>query len=178
MPSAAATIASARPGRPHRDRVEERRVHDIDASAVATASASAVASAWTRAAMRRRPSGPWYTAYTPAITASSTCAVQMLLVAFSRRMCCSPCLQREPERGAPRVVTDTPTSRPGSVRVFAVRGREERGVRAAEAERHAEPLRRADHDVGAELARRDHEAAGEQVGGDGHETRPPRAPPR
>src|SRR5438445_532835 len=39
--------------------------------------------------MRRRPSGPWYTAYMLAITASSTCAVQMLLVAFSRRMCCS-----------------------------------------------------------------------------------------
>ncbi len=36
-----------------------------------------------------RPSGPWYTAYIEAMTASSTWAVQMLEVAFSRRMCCS-----------------------------------------------------------------------------------------
>ena len=41
------------------------------------------------AAMRFSPSGPCHTAYMPAITASSTCAVQMFEVAFSRRMCCS-----------------------------------------------------------------------------------------
>ena len=40
-------------------------------------------------AMRFKPAGPWYTAYMLAMTASNTCAVQMLLVAFSRRMCCS-----------------------------------------------------------------------------------------
>ena len=43
----------------------------------------------TRRAIRRSPSGPCHTAYIPAHTARSTCAVQMLLVAFSRRMCCS-----------------------------------------------------------------------------------------
>ena len=32
----------------------------------------------TRWAMRLRPSGPWYTAYMLAMTAGSTCAVQML----------------------------------------------------------------------------------------------------
>jgi hypothetical protein len=46
-------------------------------------------SAATRCAMRVSPSGPWYTAYMLATTAGSTCAVQMLEVAFSRRMCCS-----------------------------------------------------------------------------------------
>ena len=42
-----------------------------------------------RLAMRSRPSGPWYTAYMAAMLASSACAVQMLEVALSRRMCCS-----------------------------------------------------------------------------------------
>ena len=45
--------------------------------------------AWVRRAIAASPSGPWYTAYIEAITASSTWAVQMLEVAFSRRMCCS-----------------------------------------------------------------------------------------
>ena len=40
------------------------------------------------------------------------------------------------------------------------------GVRSAEAERHAEALRRADGDVGAELARRREQREREQVGGD------------
>ena len=47
------------------------------------------ASMCTRAAMAFRPSGPWYTAYDAATLASSACAVQMLDVALSRRMCCS-----------------------------------------------------------------------------------------
>ena len=51
--------------------------------------ASVPVNQWTRRAMARNPSGPWYTAYIDAMTASSTCAVQMLLVALSRRMCCS-----------------------------------------------------------------------------------------
>ena len=42
-----------------------------------------------RSAMRRRPSGPCQLAYRPAMFASSTWAVQMFEVAFSRRMCCS-----------------------------------------------------------------------------------------
>ena len=35
------------------------------------------------------PPGPWYTAYIADMFASKACAVQMLLVALSRRMCCS-----------------------------------------------------------------------------------------
>ena len=65
--------------------------------------------------IRSRP-GPWYTAYMLAITASSTCAVQMLLVAFSRRMCCSRVCSASRYAGAPSASRDTPTSRPGSDR--------------------------------------------------------------
>ena len=52
----------------------------------------------------------------PAITASSTCAVQMLLVAFSRRMCCSRVCNANRYAGSPAASRDTPTSRPGSIR--------------------------------------------------------------
>ena len=102
---------------------------------------------------RAEPFGPWYDAYSPAITASSTCAVQMLLVAFSRRMCCSRVCSASRYAVRPGAV-DRHADEPAGQRalVFVAR-REERGVRAAEAERHAEPLRRADDDVGADLAR-------------------------
>ena len=52
-----------------------------------------------------------------AVTASSTCAVQMLLVAFSRRMCCSRVCNASRSAGRPAVSTDTPTNRPGSWRL-------------------------------------------------------------
>ncbi len=48
---------------------------------------------------------------------------------------------------------ETPMSRPGHLALVLVAGGEEGGVRTAEAHRHAEALRRADRDVGAELAR-------------------------
>jgi hypothetical protein len=67
--------------------------------------------------MRRRPSGPWYTAYIEAITASSTWAVQMLLVAFSRRMCCSRVCRARRVAGRPAASTETPTRRPGRDRL-------------------------------------------------------------
>ena len=116
--------------------------------------------------MRFSPSGPWYTAYIDATTASSTCAVQMLLVAFSRRMCCSRRLQREPQRDVPGIVsrhTDEATRQRARVRRLR---RDEPGVRAAEAERDAEPLCRSDDDVRALFARGRDEAAGEEVGRD------------
>lgn len=52
----------------------------------------------------------------PAITASSTCAVQMLLVAFSRRMCCSRVCNANRNAASPATSRDTPTSRPGNIR--------------------------------------------------------------
>jgi hypothetical protein len=70
------------------DGVEERVVHDLHPDRTQRL-ASVDRVACTRSAMARRPSGPCHTAYMPAITASRTCAVQMLEVARSRRMCCS-----------------------------------------------------------------------------------------
>lgn len=63
--------------------------------------------------MRRRPSGPWYTAYIEAMTASSTWAVQMFDVAFSRRMCCSRVCSASRNAVLPLASRDTPMIRPG-----------------------------------------------------------------
>ena len=54
-----------------------------------------------------------------AITASSTCAVQMFDVAFSRRMCCSRVCSVSRYAGLPCESTETPTSRPGIERLNA-----------------------------------------------------------
>src|SRR6476469_1890828 len=52
-----------------------------------------------------------------AMPASSTCAVQMLLVALSRRMCCSRvCIERR-YPGRPLVSCETPTRRPAMWRL-------------------------------------------------------------
>ena len=48
--------------------------------------------------------------------ASSTCAVQMFDVAFSRRMCCSRVCRASRSAGRPAVSVLTPTSRPGRAR--------------------------------------------------------------
>ena len=103
------------------------------------------------------------------MSASSTCAVQMLLVAFSRRMCCSRGLQREAQRGRPGVVDRHADEAAGDVALVLLAGGEEPGVRAAVAQRHAEALRGADDDVGAPLPRRDEQHQREQIGGDRHE---------
>ena len=53
--------------------------------------------------------------------ASSACAVQMLLVAFSRRMCCSRVCSDSRNAGRPRESFETPTMRPGIWRLNASR---------------------------------------------------------
>ena len=57
----------------------------------------------------------------PAITASNTWAVQILLVAFSRRMCCSRVPSAMRNAIFPRVSRDTPISRPGMRRLNSSR---------------------------------------------------------
>ena len=80
--------------------------------------------------------------------------------------------------GRPSVSVLTPTRRPGRARADGFLGGDERGVRTAETHRHAESLRRADGDVGAELSGRDGEHAGQQIGGDRRQARRRRAPRR
>jgi hypothetical protein len=48
------------------------------------------------------------------VAAGCACAVQMLLVAFSRRMCCSLVCSERRRAGRPALSTETPTRRPGS----------------------------------------------------------------
>ena len=82
-----------------------------------------------------------------AITASSTCAVQILLVAFSRRMCCSRvCNASRRGRGAGGILAHADEAA-RHLPLQRVLGGEEGGVRATETHRHAEALGRADHDV-------------------------------
>ena len=74
---------------------------------------------YTRSAILRMPLAPWNTAYILAITAKSTCAVQILEVAFSRRICCSRVCSAKRKAVLPCASTDTPTKRPGMVRLSA-----------------------------------------------------------
>ena len=101
------------------------------------------------------------------MTASKTCAVQMLLVALSRRIVLLAGLEREAHGGAAlRVVRDADEPAGHVALEFLARG-EKAGVGSAIAERHAEALRGTDGDVGAELARRLEQREREQIGGDG-----------
>ena len=72
-----------------------------------------------RVAIRVRPSGPCQTANMPAMLASSTWAVQMFEVAFSRRMCCSRVWSAMRSAVRPRLSTETPMIRPGIARLCA-----------------------------------------------------------
>ena len=81
-------------------------------------------------------------------------------------------------RGRRRRRCDTPTRRPGQHPLEAGAHRHERGVRAAVEQRDAEALRRADRDVGAELAGGGEQREREQVGGDRDERAARPWPPR
>jgi hypothetical protein len=63
---------------------------------------------------RAQAVGPVIDGVHAAITASSTCAVQMFDVAFSRRMCCSRVCSARRYARPPSASTVTPTSRPAS----------------------------------------------------------------
>ena len=107
-----------------------------------------------------------------AVTASSTWAVQMLEVAFSRRMCCSRvCSASRKRRRAVDVLGD-PDQPPGQRPLQSGPDRDEPGVRAAVEQRHAEPLAGADSDVGAPLPRR----RGQRSGPAGRRRRSPGRP--
>ena len=78
-------------------------------------------------------------------------------------------LQREPVRGRARRVDGDADEPAGQRALERVARRHERRVRAAEAHRHAEALRRADDDVGAPFAGRREQRQREQVGRDDDE---------
>ena len=88
------------------------------------------------------------------MTARRTCAVQMLLVALSRRMCCSRVCKREAITRPALGIVRNADEPPGHVAFVLIARRKIGGVRAAKSERNAEALRAADGDIGAEFAGR------------------------
>ena len=78
-------------------------------------------------------------------------------------------LQREPHRRCARRVLAHADQPPGHLPLVGVARGEEAGVRAAEAHRHAEALRRAHHHVGAHLAGRRQQRQRQRIGGDDRE---------
>ena len=150
---------------PGQNGVEEVLVNDVqpgDSSPAATSRANRC----VRCAIPRSPSGPWYTAYMLAMTASSTWAVQMLLVAFSRRMCCSRVCRAKPIGGRTVGVDRDPDEATRQLTFEAGPNRHVAGVRTAEAERDAEPLRGTHDDVGAHLTWWLEDGERQQVGHD------------
>ncbi len=137
----------------HRDRVEEVLSREVADPRSFSCAASHAAARCTRRAMSRRPSGPCHTAYMPAITASRTCAVQMLLVAFSRRMCCSRVCSERRRPAWPCASFDTPTSRPGIRRFSASFTDMKAACGPPNPSGTPKRWRIADADVGAEFAR-------------------------
>ena len=108
--------------------------------------------------------------------ASSTCAVQMLVVALSRRMCCSRVCSERRSAGLALGILGDADEAAGHLAFERVARGEERRVRPAEAQRHAEALGVADGDIRAEFAGRLQQREREQVGGDDRPARRPRGP--
>ncbi len=90
----------------------------------------------------------------------------MLLVAFSRRICCSRVCSARRSAGWPAASWLTAHQPPGHLRAEGLAGGEEGRVRAAKPHRHAEALGAAHHHVGAHLAGRRQQHQRQQVGAD------------
>ena len=97
-------------------------------------------------------------------SAHSPALVQMLEVAFSRRICCSRVRERQHE-AALAVGVDGLADQPARhLAHILVAGGEQADIGAAEAQPVADRLALADHDVGAHLARRLDEAERHDLG--------------
>ena len=138
----------------------EPETRELDARGSASTRARAPAIAF-------RPSGPVIHARTsppcsPAAPARCRCSTSPSRGGCAARAWPAPC-------GTPCVPwtsTDTPMIRPGIWRTNAWRVAKNAGVRPAVSERHAEPLRVAEHDVGAHLSWRREQRQRQQVGAD------------
>ena len=113
-----------------------------------------------------RPLGPWYTAYMLAMLASSTWAVQMLLVAFTADMLLAG-LHGQAQRRLAEAVDGNADQTAWHVALERILGGEVRRVRATKAQWYAKALCAANGDVGTEFARRRQQGQGHQVGGHG-----------
>ena len=103
------------------------------------------------------------------MTANSTCAVQMLLVALSLRMCCSRVCSDKPVGGrAVGVDRHSDQSARQLPRMLGVHC-QVAGVRTTEPHWHAEALGAAERYVGVDLAGRGDQRQRQQVGTDRHQ---------
>ena len=98
----------------------------------------------------------------PAAPARCRCSRSPSRGGCAARASAAPCGRR----GRPRASTDSADDPPRRLAHVRLARREERGVRPAVAERHAEALRVADDRVGAHLAGRRQQRQRQQVGGD------------
>ena len=145
--------ASARPGTETVTVSKKASWHDLDAGAGAGRRPGSPVSRCTRGRCGVSPSGPWYTAYIDgdhgqqhlggADVGGGLLAADVLLAG----------LQGEAVGGAAGGVDRHADQPAGQRALVGVAGGQEAGVGPAEAERHAEALGRADHDVGARSRR-------------------------
>ena len=104
--------------------------------------------------------------------ASSACAVQMLDVAFSRRMCCSRVCSAMRYARLPCASTDTPMMRPGACRTCFSRVAKNAACGPPYPIGTPNRCELPNDDVGAHLARRRQQREAEQIGADGDQRRP------
>ena len=100
--------------------------------------------------------------------ANKAWAVQMLLVAFSRRICCSRVWSVKRNAGRPRASLETPISRPGMT-FERVPGGKVSGMRPAIAQAAHQTLGVADGDIGTPLTRWCQEHQAQQIGRHNHQ---------
>ena len=141
---AAATRAAARDlggaaRHPHGDRVEERVVHDLDAAAAQRAPRACAVSRCTRRAIAREPFGPVVRRRTGRRSPRAAPARCRCCSSPSRAGCAARAsAARAGSAVRPCASTDTPTSRPGSVRLYSSRSRgTRRAVRRSRAARRS-----------------------------------------
>ncbi len=112
------------------------------------------------------PCGPNAARYTAPCRAISPWLVQMLLVAFSRRMCCSRVCSVSTQQRLPWRSVVWPTSRPGILRTIFLAAGEQAQIRPAVAHRIAQALPLGDRDVGPVLTRPFQQAQADRVEAD------------
>ncbi len=91
--------------------------------------------------------------------------MQILLVAFSRLMCCSRVCSAMRRAGLPLLSIGDADDAARHRALEFIAGGEKSGMRSAIAHRHAEALGGADRDVGAEFARRREKRQRQKIGG-------------
>src|SRR5205823_604923 len=119
--ASASTTGAAGLGRRTANSLKKLSFSTVTPGTAATRSASCAALAWLSSASRRKPASPSRVRWTVKASAHRPALVQMLEVAFSRRICCSRVLSVSTKPRLPSASTVSPTSRPGIWRTYLSR---------------------------------------------------------